>query len=1562
MSFIKKLVAAVTSALLLVSPASAATKYVATSGSTSWSAGATVGDPITLATFNTNAVAGDVAILANGTYTSAINPQHGGTGYAPTARITYVGNLASPSSVYVTGVTLGYGYATVKGVQHGGNLNISSPGDSVYSVLATAGVPRVSLGGDGANISNSTFTGEQMEFSGGTNGASPSMVTNDTLSDCTFNLNQAGSGYSQAALRVYTTSGLQFNRCRFFINIGANGNHGTWKMYGGRYGKFTDCMFDYTSSRNTTSSGCDECNTSYFRDYTMFNLFQRDTFNLHSQYMMTFMPEASGSFPNSTQGNRYDQCVFRYDGAVVTDHYSALLWYQDGMRSDTLTNCVVVSSTQPCVDLELVGSNCVVKNNTFVRMAAGPAVVVNNTWSGSPQVKRNIFYSSGGGATGSTGAAVSGGNYTAYWALADSNLYYCTNPATSALWLGSGYGVGAGRTACTGFSAECHSAYGDPLFVGGDDPGTFDAHIGSTSPAIALGAGAYSYSTAAIGNPSNLIASYYYNSTPGVAVIYTAASTLGSGTTGVDSIKYATSPITTSAAFSTASNWATKTITDSLGASVGRRANGLDWGTTYYFAVRTTNNLGEQSDILSDTLSTPTYPVVGPPTSFVVSQNLGGASVPRISYSYSLTTTLGLGSTATDSLKLSTSPITNQATFSAASNWTTVNSSAHDGSTKTGTKLTGLSWSTLYYAAIKTTNNLGTSSTIVTDTVMTVAPYLPDTIDYFTAQPEAGVVPAIRLSGDLPPTAVVGGTGTTGTLYVKYSTSPITSDALFSAATTLIAVPGLTDTDASSAISDYMDSPIFTMPAWATTYYVAARVVDDAGAMGVIAADTVSIPVNPNEAALVFERQPLICFSQNCTSNDYPAYTPWKNFLNNAGTAMDTVGLRKLSYFNEVTIPQSALDSASAEGTRMLMLHAVERLRSLRSNIRIYGSMPSFTTWYTSSPSWTGADSTQWKYDIKAQTWVGIRKTAGWATGMGYDTNSPHAVADSTHGPQYLWNKVPGFKGMFSGARYGAETFGGATAGSTNCNAWTNLNLNIAYKSGSTYPVIDTLVSVFVRTILTRRDSNGRYLYDGLFNDLWVWNLRDANYSAKDSVDWARAGYSSFAAMDTAWTYCTYLYALKLREACVANARPNFIITGNYGGGYGFEYLNGWIHEDWPLLQGGTWFSNFATQHYPKTATASTIYGGSMQDDAAKYMARPMRNVSSAYTHGGSLDTGYVGIDTSAVIAAKFRYSIATNCLFDNMVSQVQPKALDNSLASYRINWWPDEFAVNTTTGVASKSYSNTNWLGQPLGSFYNWCPAQPDSDYAQGRGGFDSSTDRSAWVLFSSSGTAGFVTDTVYSGSGALRFNQLTALPTTYWGTGARLAQSNYASNGDTFCVTLAIRASLPRSVYVVLYGKTTATTRSTYVVWADTSWRQQRILMTLSAASPESVSLRIWTGDTTGIVWVDNVSMHKRWRGGTFIRDYKNGSVYVNPYSIPDTVMVASTRRRITSQYSPYINNGTKYSPGTYVIVPATSGLFLVNGGPGGSGDIITTGPSPTLPTGRLPWWKRLVNPHWR
>ena len=845
MSFIKKLVAAVTSALLLVSPASAATKYVATSGSTSWSAGATVGDPITLATFNTNAVAGDVAILANGTYTSAINPQHGGTGYAPTARITYVGNLASPSSVYVTGVTLGYGYATVKGVQHGGNLNISSPGDSVYSVLATAGVPRVSLGGDGANISNSTFTGEQMEFSGGTNGASPSMVTNDTLSDCTFNLNQAGSGYSQAALRVYTTSGLQFNRCRFFINIGANGNHGTWKMYGGRYGKFTDCMFDYTSSRNTTSSGCDECNTSYFRDYTMFNLFQRDTFNLHSQYMMTFMPEASGSFPNSTQGNRYDQCVFRYDGAVVTDHYSALLWYQDGMRSDTLTNCVVVSSTQPCVDLELVGSNCVVKNNTFVRMAAGPAVVVNNTWSGSPQVKRNIFYSSGGGATGSTGAAVSGGNYTAYWALADSNLYYCTNPATSALWLGSGYGVGAGRTACTGFSAECHSAYGDPLFVGGDDPGTFDAHIGSTSPAIALGAGAYSYSTAAIGNPSNLIASYYYNSTPGVAVIYTAASTLGSGTTGVDSIKYATSPITTSAAFSTASNWATKTITDSLGASVGRRANGLDWGTTYYFAVRTTNNLGEQSDILSDTLSTPTYPVVGPPTSFVVSQNLGSAIVPRISYSYSLTTTLGLGSTATDSLKLSTSPITNQATFSAASNWTTVNSSAHDGSTKTGTKLTGLSWSTLYYAAIKTTNNLGTSSTIVTDTVMTVAPYLPDTIDYFTAQPEAGVVPAIKLSGDLPPTAVVGGTGTTGTLYVKYSTSPITSDALFSAATTLITVPNLSDTDGSGSIADYMDSPVFTVPAWATTYYVAARLIDDTGAMGVMAADTARTPATP---------------------------------------------------------------------------------------------------------------------------------------------------------------------------------------------------------------------------------------------------------------------------------------------------------------------------------------------------------------------------------------------------------------------------------------------------------------------------------------------------------------------------------------------------------------------------------------------------------------------------------------------------------------------------------------------------------------------------------------------
>ncbi len=72
--------------LILVGFASAATYYVSPSGSASWSSCTNINTPCSLSTANSNAAAGDVIILRDGTYTTTISPSHSGNTGSP---ITY---------------------------------------------------------------------------------------------------------------------------------------------------------------------------------------------------------------------------------------------------------------------------------------------------------------------------------------------------------------------------------------------------------------------------------------------------------------------------------------------------------------------------------------------------------------------------------------------------------------------------------------------------------------------------------------------------------------------------------------------------------------------------------------------------------------------------------------------------------------------------------------------------------------------------------------------------------------------------------------------------------------------------------------------------------------------------------------------------------------------------------------------------------------------------------------------------------------------------------------------------------------------------------------------------------------------------------------------------------------------------------------------------------------------------------------------------------------------------------------------------------------------------------
>src|SRR5262245_26529624 len=115
-------------ALTWAAAAGAATYYVSPTGSATSSG--TQAAPWTLAKANSSLIAGDVAILLPGSYTSSIAPVSSGSSYS--RYVAYVGSLSNPASTSVAGISFATrSYVSVKGVQFGGTPNITTSRDSI---------------------------------------------------------------------------------------------------------------------------------------------------------------------------------------------------------------------------------------------------------------------------------------------------------------------------------------------------------------------------------------------------------------------------------------------------------------------------------------------------------------------------------------------------------------------------------------------------------------------------------------------------------------------------------------------------------------------------------------------------------------------------------------------------------------------------------------------------------------------------------------------------------------------------------------------------------------------------------------------------------------------------------------------------------------------------------------------------------------------------------------------------------------------------------------------------------------------------------------------------------------------------------------------------------------------------------------------------------------------------------------------------------------------------------------------------------------------------------------
>jgi len=306
------------------------------------------------------------------------------------------------------------------------------------------------------------------------------------------------------------------------------------------------------------------------------------------------------------------------------------------------------------------------------------------------------------------------------------------------------------------------------------------------------------------------------------------------------------------------------------------------------------------------------------------------------------------------------------------------------------------------------------------------------------------------------------------------------------------------------------------------------------------------------------------------------------------------------------------------------------------------------------------------------------------------------------------------------------------------------------------------------------------------------------------------------------------------------------------------------------------------------------------------------------------------GVDTVASIRAAASYQIATAALTSAASGWGSGHIEDN-----QYTWWFDELAVDTTTGQAIKDARYEGWLGAPLDRWYNNASTINSTDVISGYGAFENS-DINNWVRGGTYSTMAAVSDTIYAGSKAMRVRVLQTDAPSYvpYGETVTCGKKLYATTGDKVTVDFVARANFPRPLRVVLNGVSSVTDRSGWLanpVWVGQTWRQYRIQTTIATASPaaESMAVAFWLGDTTGTIWLDNVTVRKANRGGMYIRRFAHGYALVNPYTWADTISLVNDVRNITARSGVSINhnNGTTYAAGTPIAIPAQSGRLLVN-----------------------------------
>jgi hypothetical protein len=448
-------------------------------------------------------------------------------------------------------------------------------------------------------------------------------------------------------------------------------------------------------------------------------------------------------------------------------------------------------------------------------------------------------------------------------------------------------------------------------------------------------------------------------------------------------------------------------------------------------------------------------------------------------------------------------------------------------------------------------------------------------------------------------------------------------------------------------------------------------------------------------------------------------------------------------------------------------------------------------------------------------------------------------------------------------------------------------NINIAKKgTNGHFIVAEALANIFRDHII----ATGTW--DGIFTDLFAHTVGWTQAGTGKVIDFQRAGYATLADLDIAWSAACDTLAAHLRR----DGGPGFVLVGNGGPSAEHSWYDGWMRENFPHQQGGTWASNML---------GDVSSRGYFRDDI-DFVQPPHNWIFSAAS-------GIAGQEYSIQSTTAVRFGLASAALGEG-VHCFGPGDKNVRTAPYQ-DWWYDEYAVDITTGQSSEALAQTGWLGDALGAAYNfvWPGTAPD---AITNTSFESDV-TSGWTFQATAPASATISrdaTTAAVGTASARVHIATA-STVEWHVYLNSVGQLNVFAGNSYAATFRCKASAPRTIRV-LAGNSGGSQQIT----VDTNWRQYQVVLTPTTSM--AASLAFFLGTQAGDVWFDDVHFQA---GATSVwrRDFQNGIVLVNPTELSLTVPLEVPFRRILGTHAPAVNDGVLSATN---VIPPHDALFLL------------------------------------